>query len=131
MARTGRPKKYQVDIAEVEKLASFGCTNKEIADFFSCPENSFNATYSRHTSKGRSELKKRLRKAQINLALSGNATMLIWLGKQYLEQSDKNEIGINDSFTEVAKSFAQMVQIAGAGRVSSGDRSIPERSDKI
>ena len=126
MAKTGRPKKYNVDPAEVEKLASYGCTNREIADFFSCPENTLAVTYSRHTTKGRAELRKRLRKAQINLALSGNATMLIWLGKQYLEQSDKNEIGVNDSFAEIAKSFAQMVRVAGAGRVSSGDKPVSE-----
>ena len=29
-----RPKKYNIDTKEVEKLASFGCTNTEIASFF-------------------------------------------------------------------------------------------------
>ena len=29
-----RPKKYNIDTKEVVKLASYGCTNKEIADFF-------------------------------------------------------------------------------------------------
>lgn len=36
-----------------------------------------------------------LREAQFEKALSGNATMLIWLGKQYLEQRDsKQEVDI-------------------------------------
>lgn len=33
-----------------------------------------------------------LRRAQMKLAESGNATMLIWCGKQYLGQTDKVEI---------------------------------------
>ena len=43
-------------------------------------------------TKGRANLKKRLRKAQLDAALSGNSTMLIWLGKQMLGQVDKQEI---------------------------------------
>jgi hypothetical protein len=38
--------------------------------------------------KGRESLKQSLRRAQIKLALSGNAVMLIWLGKNLLGQSD-------------------------------------------
>jgi hypothetical protein len=33
-------------------------------------------------------MKIRLRRAQLRLAIDGNVTMLIWLGKQYLGQSD-------------------------------------------
>ena len=36
--------------------------------------------------------KPKLRKAQFDCALGGNATMLIWLGKQYLGQMEKQEI---------------------------------------
>lgn len=32
-----------------------------------------------------------LRRKQMDVALSGNTTMLIWLGKQYLDQSEKVE----------------------------------------
>jgi hypothetical protein len=32
-----------------------------------------------------------LRAAQFRLALDGNTAMLIWLGKQYLGQTDKHE----------------------------------------
>jgi hypothetical protein len=34
-----------------------------------------------------------LRRAQIAAALKGNATMLIWLGKNLLDQKDKVEVG--------------------------------------
>jgi hypothetical protein len=39
----------------------------------------------------RSHYRNRLREAQIEVALRGNPTMLIWLGKQHLGQMDKME----------------------------------------
>jgi ubiquinone biosynthesis protein UbiJ len=39
--------------------------------------------------------KPKLRKAQFDCALGGNATMLIWLGKQYLGQIDKQEMKVD------------------------------------
>ena len=88
----GRPKKYNIDILEVEKLAGYGCTNKEISDFFGCSADLIEKSYSEFLTKGRANLKKRLRKAQLKLALGGNATMLVWLGKQMLGQADKQEV---------------------------------------
>ena len=87
-----RPKKYDIDTNEVEKLAGYGCTNIEIADFFGCSSDLIEKSYSEFLTKGRANLKKRLRKAQLDSALSGNSTMLIWLGKQMLGQVDKQEI---------------------------------------
>ena len=87
-----RPKKYDIDTKEVEKLAGYGCTNKEISDFFGCSADLIEKSYSEFLRKGRAGLKKRLRKAQIDTALSGNATMLVWLGKQMLDQKDKQEV---------------------------------------
>ena len=37
--KNGRPKKYEIDTDEVTKLASYGCTNVEIADFFGCSKD--------------------------------------------------------------------------------------------
>ena len=34
--RMARPKKYNIDTKQIQKLASFGCTNIEMADFFGC-----------------------------------------------------------------------------------------------
>jgi hypothetical protein len=42
-------------------------------------------------TKGRENLKQSLRRWQIQSAQKGNIAMLIWLGKQYLDQSDKIE----------------------------------------
>ncbi len=110
-----RPKKYQIDTEELEKLASYGCTVNECAEFFGCPPRVISDSYREVYRKGFVSLKKRLRMAQIKSALGGNATMLIWLGKNYLEQSDKNEMELNVGAGEIAQEFAKMVQIAGAG----------------
>jgi hypothetical protein len=45
--------------------------------------------------RGRTRLRQSLRLAQIKSALSGNAIMLIWLGKQYLGQSDRQLLDVN------------------------------------
>ena len=86
----GRPK-IQIDEEQLLKLAMLHCTNLEIAHFFDCSEDTITGRFSDILAKGRSEGKRRLRKAQIALALKGNATMLIWLGKQMLGQQDRME----------------------------------------
>jgi len=87
-----RPKKYNIDEEQVEYLASIGCSNTEIADFFGCSKDLISKSYSTNITKGKANLKKRLRKAQLDTALKGNATMLVWLGKQILNQTDRQEI---------------------------------------
>jgi hypothetical protein len=73
---------------EVFKLASIGCKDTEIADWFGIDGNTLRYNFSVELTKGRLALNMSLRRAQINTALSGNPTLLIWLGKQYLGQSD-------------------------------------------
>ena len=73
---------------DVYKLAAIGSTDREIARWFDMDENTLKYNFSSIIAKGREDLHQSLRMAQIKLALSGNATMLIWLGKNILEQSD-------------------------------------------
>lgn len=83
----GRDKKV-IPPEEVYKLAQMGCKNQEIANWFGLDENTLTYNFSVELLKGRESLKQSLRQAQIRLALSGNAVMLIWLGKNILGQSD-------------------------------------------
>jgi len=76
---------------QVEKLASFGLTNKEIAEALAYNENTLKRNFEIFLIKGRANLKQKLKRKQIQVALQGNVSMLIWLGKQYLEQKDKME----------------------------------------
>ena len=87
-----RPKKYDIDTKQVEQLASYGCTNREIASFFGCDESLIKKSYSSFLTKGRDKGKIRLRKLQWNAAEKGSTPMLIWLGKQLLDQTDKQEV---------------------------------------
>ena len=88
----GRPKKYQVDGQKLQKLAGYGHTVRECADILGCSEDILNKSYSTFYTKGRENMKRRLRMAQIKKALEGNVVMQIWLGKQYLDQKDKSDI---------------------------------------
>lgn len=85
-----RPK-ADISAEQVQELASFGLTNTEIAHFFGVAESTIRARFREILTKGRSALKTKLRRKQIEVALEGNVAMLIWLGKQYLGQSDKSE----------------------------------------
>ena len=83
----GRDKKVVVP-EEVHKLAVLWCTDKEIAEWFGIDTNTLKYNFSDIITKGRSETKQALRRAQLKNALSGNTTMQIWLGKNILGQSD-------------------------------------------
>jgi hypothetical protein len=77
-----------IDPKEVQKLASIGMKNSEIAEYLDIDDSTLNYNFKQYLTKGRHDLKVSLRRAQISLALSGNATLLIWLGKNILGQSD-------------------------------------------
>jgi hypothetical protein len=81
---------------DVYRLAAIGCTTTEIARWFSIPEQTIRYNFSDIITNGREDLKQSLRHAQLKVALSGNAAMLIWLGKQILgQQENPNESEAN------------------------------------
>lgn len=87
--QVGRGKTRRVVFdADVYKLAAMGCSDREIATWFDVDDNTLRYNFKDIIAKGREELKHNLRRAQIKLALNGNATMLIWLGKNILGQSE-------------------------------------------
>ena len=86
-----RPKKYNIDTKQVQKLASLGCTNKEISEFFGCSADLLEKSYSEFLTKGRAEQRIRLRQLQWQSAEKGNVVMQIFLGKNMLGQQDKIE----------------------------------------
>lgn len=83
----GRPK-ADIDMVLVQKLASIHCTLREIADIIGVDKETIRNRCGRELELGKAQGKASLRRRQWEVAESGNATMLIWLGKQYLEQSD-------------------------------------------
>ena len=91
--RTGRPKKV-IDWALVEKLSTIQCTTAEIAKIVGVSEARLDhdKEYIRIHKKGLDEGRMSLRRLQWQKANEGNVTMLIWLGKQYLGQKDRQEV---------------------------------------
>ena len=78
-----------VDPETVYKLALMGATNLEIAEWFGVTEQTVRYRFSEYLAKARSSLKIKLRRAQLKVAIENeNPTMLIWLGKQLLGQSE-------------------------------------------
>ena len=91
----GRPK-LEFDLAVVELCGRLACTYQETASTFGCSESTVErrmadeeSEFCRSYKKGLAEATMSLRRKQIELAMDGNVTMLVWLGKQLLGQSDK------------------------------------------
>jgi len=103
MAKKAGRKQIEIDSKQVEALASYGCTNTEIASFFGCERTTITKRFSRIITKGKDQGKIRLRKKQFEVALAGNPVMLIWLGKNILDQTDKQGIEIGGEGGEPVK----------------------------
>lgn len=83
-----RPK-VDIDEMQVEEMAAIGCTVAEIAGVVGCSPRTVERRAAAPMARGRARLNVSLRRKQVEMAMSGNASMLIWLGKQLLGQRDK------------------------------------------
>lgn len=98
----GRPKKILTDEGKrvIEQLARVQCTDEEIASVVGCSvdvltNKNNKKAFAEAKEKGIQSGKASLRRLQYKAAEAGNPTMLVWLGKQYLGQTDKQEIETN------------------------------------
>lgn len=95
---TGRPLK-ELDPQQFEKLCFLQCTIREMASFFNVNKDTVEAWCKRHYGEPFSDCFRKfsangkisLRRAQFRLA-EKNTAMAIWLGKQYLDQRDVQEL---------------------------------------
>ena len=89
----GRPK-FQIDYNLVEKLANIQCTQQEIATFLGCSTDTLqrDEQFCDIYKKGQENGKMSLRRMQFKSAEQGKVPMQIWLGKQYLNQRDRQEV---------------------------------------
>ena len=90
---------------QVEIFGRLCATQQEMADFFDCNLSTIEkymavkvedgvdklSPFLRCYKKAQANSKTSLRRVQMNKALNGDNTLLIWLGKQLLEQTDKIE----------------------------------------
>jgi len=100
MAGKGKPgpAKIQVDRDKLLALAQINCTHSEIASVLGMDLRTLQRRLAEDPElvtiieKGREEGKASLRRAQWKSALAGDRTMMIWLGKNTLGQSDNQRV---------------------------------------
>jgi len=99
MAKMGRPRK-EIDFDQFEAMCQIQCTEVEIAAVLNvsvdvlerrCKEQ-YGVTFAEVYEEKRSHGKESLRRKQWHAAENGNITMMIWLGKQWLGQTDTQKI---------------------------------------
>lgn len=116
----GRPKK-QIDKKDFEGLLALQCTLKEVTAFFDiklegCSEDTiqrwckreYGESFAVVSDKKRNYGKIALRRSQFRLA-EKNASMAIFLGKNYLGQTDKIEQTINTIDDSVRKDVDELL----------------------
>jgi hypothetical protein len=103
--KMGRPRK-ELDFEQIDKLVAMHCTGEEIAGFFDVDINTLTArireidspsggkykTFSEYFSVKSGLGRITLRKLQWDAAKHGNVNMQVWLGKNYLNQTDKTQV---------------------------------------
>ena len=106
--RPGRPR-LNIDPAKVERLASISCSYEEMAAILGCSTTTLSDRFRQAIEKGRSAMKASLRRRQFEVAMgrpasydetgtlieserAPNVTMLIWLGKCVLGQSERQQV---------------------------------------
>lgn len=128
----GRPK-VKIDAKSFDALMDIPfVTVKSIASVFGCSEKTiqryvnseYGLTFDQLKLEKSETMKMRLGGKQYEVAMKGNVPMLVWLGKQYLGQADKQEIksdqkhsfeNISDSdLDESINEKIQKLQISGA-----------------
>ena len=114
-----RPRK-EIDQKQLENLCGLQCTLEEICGWFGVTDKTLNSWCKRTYSESFSEVfrqkrstgKISLRRSQWRLA-EKNASMAIWLGKQYLGQKDIVEVGVekdnvqDDALSESLRELAK------------------------
>jgi len=113
-----RPR-IDIDYKKAKKLAEIQCTIAEIAHVMEVSitklqrDAEFRVMYDREREKGKTSL----RRMQWASARKGNVAMLIWLGKQYLAQSDKQSLVAD---VEVKRSASELTDDELIAIVQSG-----------
>lgn len=92
---TGRPQKA-VDAKVVEGMYYAGATTEEVAAFCEVSRDTIERRFLSVREKARARRKLRLRQLQWRRAEAGSDTMLVWLGKQELGQTDRSRIDVRD-----------------------------------
>jgi hypothetical protein len=101
----GQPEK-PINLAQLTLLCQMQCTDAEIAAFFKVSRKTIERRkqqpdFLEAMEQGKLQGLVSLRQAQFKAALAGNTAMMIWLGKQLLQQRDKPQEEESSAPTEI------------------------------
>ena len=93
-----------IDWEQVNKMCAIQCTGEEIANVLGVDYDTLASAckrenkmlFSDYIGQRKSDGKMSLRRKQFSTAMEGNPTMLVWLGKNWLKQTDKSEVAITE-----------------------------------
>lgn len=113
-AKMGRPRKEISRVAFI-KLCKIQSTEEEIASAFECDvdtitrwcKRTFGHTFAEVFSRYKGQGNISLRRKQNQVALSGNVKMLIWLGKNRLNQTDKQDVNLSGAVKVIHDNIPQ------------------------
>jgi len=114
--KVGRPKK-NIDPTQVKKLAAIQCSYEEIASVLNCSVSTIIRNFDIAIKEGRENGKASLKRLQWKAAERGSVTMMIWLGKQYLGQSDKAETTANVTVSDREEKANRIAALSPEDRV--------------
>lgn len=100
--QTGRPRK-EVNLTQLENLASIGCTMKEMAAFFSVSVDTLERNYADTIEKGREEGKRSVRRMMWKHGENGNSVALKYLVHNVLKEKieDNSDKDLTKATNEV------------------------------
>lgn len=108
------PKIISIDWDQVDKMCAIHCTGEEQAAILGIDYDTLNRrckkekkrSFADYFAEKRSSGRMSLRRKQYTVAMDGNPTMLIWLGKNWLGQSDQREPDAGGSLEEALRDLA-------------------------
>jgi hypothetical protein len=110
-----RPKK-ELDPRLVKRLIGAGLSVEEVAAVLDCSKRTLETRFCAALKEGRTRRNARLRLRQFQAAMAGSVPMLIWLGKQYLDQRDRVA---NEHSGPDGKGFEVVLHLPDNGREAS------------
>jgi hypothetical protein len=110
--KIGRPEK-EIDWKLLDSILQFGARLIDCSEMLEVSDDtiqrkikdSFDCTFSEYRERKMSKMRMKLLQKQFDVAMSGNVALLIWLGKQHLNQSDKQEQSINHNVDKLVIDF--------------------------
>ena len=109
--RHNGPYPTEIDYKTLDNLCAIHCTGEEIAAILEMDYDTLNSRlktegfggFSVYFKKKSAKGKMSLRRKQVESALNGNVPMMIWMGKQLLDQTEKSVDRVGNIADETIK----------------------------